>query len=258
VPARLGQHFLVDPGARDAIVSAVDIAPGEKVLEIGPGKGFLTEELLAAGANLTAVEMDERLAERVKEKWESEPRLRLITKDFLKLDLAELGAGPFKIAANLPYAVATPILQKILPWSGWSRAVLMFQKEVADRITAAPGGPDFGLLTLSAAIYAETDPIVEVPRESFAPRPKVASAVVRFVRREVPLVSPEKQELFFKIARAAFTQRRKMAANPLAALLGVSKGKIVEAFERCGVPADARAETIPFEAWLRLPAELAL
>jgi 16S rRNA (adenine1518-N6/adenine1519-N6)-dimethyltransferase len=258
VPARLGQHFLVDPGARDAIVAAVDIAAGEKVLEIGPGKGFLTEELLASGAALTAVEMDERLAERLTEKWGSEPRLRLITKDFLKLGLDELGEGPFKIAANLPYSVATPILQKLLPWPRWTRAVLMFQKEVADRVTAAPGGPDFGLLTLSAAIFAETDPIVEVPRESFAPRPKVASAVVRLVRRAAPLVAPEKQGAFFKIARAAFTQRRKMAVNPLVSSLGLPRERVLRAFEACGVPADARAETIPFEAWLRLPSELGL
>ena len=256
-PARLGQHFLIDETIRDAIVSAAVLAEGERVLEIGPGTGFLTGGLLAAGASLTAVEMDERLAAGLGERWGSEPRLRLIRADFLTLVLADLGEGPFKIVANLPYSVAGPILQRILSWPHWTGAVLMFQKEVAERITASHGGPDFGLLTLSAAIFAEAELVLDVPRECFSPRPKIASAVVRFRRRAQPLVSSEKQSAFFKIARAAFTQRRKMAANPLSRALGLPREKVVAALRRCGVESSARAENIPVEAWLKLPAELA-
>jgi 16S rRNA (adenine1518-N6/adenine1519-N6)-dimethyltransferase len=254
VPARLGQHFLIDPAARDAIVSSSGAAPGVEVLEIGPGKGFLTEALLEAGAKLTAVEMDDRLAE----KWRTDERLRFFHADFLKLKLDALGEGPFKIAANLPYSVAAPILQKILPWPRWTAAVLMFQKEVADRVAAAPGGPDYGLLSLSTAIHAEAHVLFDVPRESFAPRPKVVSSVVALKRREAPLVAPEKQETFFRVARAAFSQRRKMAANPLAQILGLPRSTVAAALERCGVGASARAENIPLEAYMRLPEELGL
>ena len=226
------------------------------MLEIGPGRGFLTEGLLAAEIPITAVEMDERLTEGLRERWSAEPRLRVIRADFLKLDLATLGEGPFKVAANLPYSVASPILQKVLDWPCWTLAVLMFQKEVALRITAAPGGANYGLLTLSAAIHAEAELVLDVPRECFSPRPQIASAVVRFRRRARPLVAPESQAMFFKIARAAFGQRRKMAANPLSQALGIPREKAVEAMARCGVDASARAQDIPFEAWLKLPAAL--
>ena len=227
MPARLGQHFLIDPSARDSIARAAMVSDGP-ILEIGPGKGFLTEALLAGGAQLTAVEMDEVLAAGLSKRWEAEPRLRLIRADFLKLDLAELGVGPFTIAANLPYSVASPILQKLLLWPRWSWAVLMFQKEVAERITAAPGGPDYGLLTLSVLARAEAQRLLDVPREAFAPRPKVASAVVGLRRREIALVPPEKEEAFFRAARAAFSQRRKMAANPLAQALGPASPLLLE------------------------------
>ncbi|MBI3551655.1 MAG: ribosomal RNA small subunit methyltransferase A [Elusimicrobia bacterium] len=258
MPARLGQHFLIDEGARDAIVAASSVKNGEAVLEIGPGRGFLTEGLLAAEAQVTAVEMDERLAQGLCDKWGANPLLHLVASDFLKLDLAGLGDGPFKIVANLPYSVASPILQKVLPWARWTAAVLMFQREVAERVTAEPGGADYGLLSLSVAIHAEAEKILDVPRESFSPRPKIASAVVRLVRRAAPLVSPENQPAFFKVARAAFGQRRKMAANPLAQALKLPRVRVVEALGRCGVEPQARAETIPLEAWLRLPGELGL
>jgi 16S rRNA (adenine1518-N6/adenine1519-N6)-dimethyltransferase len=255
VPARLGQHFLVDPSARDAIVRAASVS-GKSVLEIGPGKGFLTEGLVEAGAKVTAVEMDEALAAGLAQKWPTE--LRLVRADFLKLDLSDLGEGPFTIVANLPYSVASPILQKLLSWPRWSLAVLMFQKEVAERITAAPGGPDYGLLTLSVLARAEAQYLLDVPRESFAPRPKIASAVIGLRRREVPLVAPEKEKAFFRIARAAFGQRRKMAANPLAQAVGLPREKVVEALARCGVEAGARAENIPLAAYIRLTSELGL
>lgn len=255
-PARLGQHFLIDPSTSGAIVSAAVLEPGEAVLEIGPGRGVLTEGLLAAGARVTAVEMDDRLAALLRERFGVNSGFNLVHSDFLRFDLGALGAGPFKVVSNLPYSVAGPILQKILTWPLWSLAVLMFQKEVAERIVAAPGGPDYGLLTLSTAIHAEAEYLLDVPRECFAPRPKVASAVVRLRRRASPLLEPAREEAFFKIARAAFGQRRKMAANPLARALGIPRDAVVGALARCGVDASARAENIPLEAWLKLPAEL--
>ncbi len=254
--ARLGQHFLTDESARDVIVAAACLEAGGRVLEIGPGRGMLTGALLSAAKMVTAVEMDERLAGSLPERLGSPANLRVVRADFLTLDLAELGDGPFTVVANLPYAVATPILQKLLLWARWERAVLMFQKEVAQRIAAASGGR-FGLLTLSVLLRAEPELILEVPRESFSPRPEVASAVVRLTRRREPLLSGTEEEAFFRVAKAAFAQRRKMAAGPVAGAFGLPREKVAAAFERCGLKPTCRAEEIPLAAWLRLPKELA-
>lgn len=253
--ARLSQHFLADEASRDAIVAALQAAPGESVLEIGPGRGVLTAPLLDAGARVTAVELDDRLSRSLDEKLG--PRgLTLVHADFLELDLARLGEGPFAVIANLPYAVGTPILQKLLPWHGWTRAVLMFQKEVALRLCAAPGGPDFGLLTLSALLWAEPEYLLDVPAAGFRPPPKVDSGVVRLRRRAAPLLPVERHAAFFRVAKAAFEHRRKMAAGVLASAFGRPRAELEALFARLGVPAQARPENVPLEAWLALSAEL--
>lgn len=256
--ARLGQHFLVSEEVRDAIVAAAAIAPSDRVVEIGPGRGMLTRALLSRAAEVVAVEMDERLAEGLEREFAGERRLKVIGRDFLKLGLDELGEGPFKFVANLPYAVATPMLQRILPWPRWTSAVLMFQKEVAERITAGSGSSRYGLLTLSVLLHARAETVLEVPRECFRPRPKVSSAVLRFLRRSEPLLSGARQDSFFRVARAAFGQRRKMAAGLIARALGIPRARAAEALIRCGAQPSWRAEEIPLEAYLRLPSELGL
>src|SRR3989338_5930990 len=170
--AKLGQHFLIDEGVRDAIVAAAELDAGEQAVEIGPGKGILTRAILESGAKLIAVEMDGSLALALARRFSCEPRLRVIHSNFLKLDSSELGAQSVKFVANLPYAVGTPILQRILSRHLWTSAVLMFQKEVAERITAQPGGPDYGLLTLSTLLYAEAELLMEAPKTCFSPRPR--------------------------------------------------------------------------------------
>lgn len=258
MPARLGQHFLINEGVRDAILAGARLEPGERVLEIGPGHGILTREILSRGSDVLAVEMDEALAGALGRELgpEAGSRLRLWRRDFLKLDLSELGAGPFKVVANLPYAVATPILQRVLAWPEWSLAVLMFQREVAERIAARPGSGRYGLLTLSVLLYAEAEVLLSVPREDFSPRPQVSSALVRLRRRERPLLDERDQGSFFRVARAAFGQRRKMAAGPIAAGLGLPRARVAEALESLGLKPTCRAEEIPFEAYLRMPADL--
>ncbi|MBI5623939.1 MAG: ribosomal RNA small subunit methyltransferase A [Elusimicrobia bacterium] len=249
--ARLGQHFLKDPVVRGRILAAARIQRGDSVVEIGPGRGFLTRELLRL-SDLTAVEMDERLAESLRLELGAESGLRLIASDFLKVEPAALGRPPLKFVANLPYSVATPILQRILSWDCWSSAVLMFQKEVALRITAGPGSRDYGLLTLSAAIKAEAELVAAAPAESFSPKPKVESAVVLLRRRAAPLVRPEREDGFFRVARAAFSQRRKTVLHPLCGGLGIGRETALAALERCGIPSRARAEEIPLEGFLKL------
>lgn len=253
--ARLSQHFLADEASRDAIVAALQAAPGESVLEIGPGRGVLTGPLLDGGARVTAVELDDRLSRSLDEKLG--PRgLSLVHADFLELDLARLGEGPFAVIANLPYAVGTPILQKLLPWTGWTRAVLMFQKEVALRLCAAPGGADFGLLTLSTLLWAEPEYLLDVPAAGFRPPPKVDSGVVRLRRRASPLLAVERHAAFFRVAKAAFEHRRKMAAGVLASASGKPRVEVEALFARLGVPAQARPENISVDAWIALSVAL--
>jgi 16S rRNA (adenine1518-N6/adenine1519-N6)-dimethyltransferase len=247
--ARLDQHYLVDTAVRDAIAAAVQVASGDSVLEIGPGRGILTAALLPRAHTVVAVELDELLAAQLHAALGGPPNLRVVNADFLEFDLESLGPGPWKIAANLPYAVATPILQRLLPWPHWTTAVLMFQKEVAERIVARPGGADYGLLTLSVAIYAEAELLFEASRESFRPRPNVASAVVLLRRRPVPLAPAVEQAAFFRVARAAFGQRRKMALGVLARGLSLDREKVAAAFAELEINPSARAEEIPFELW---------
>lgn len=250
--ARLSQHFLTDSGALDDIVHAAAIRTGDLVLEIGPGRGALTAPLLAAGARVTAVELDDAFAAALPGKVAHPERLTVINEDFLRLDLAALGPGPWTVVGNLPYAVGTPILQKVLLWDSWTTATLMFQKEVALRVASGMGGADYGLLSLSTHIRADAEVVLELSPESFRPRPKVDSAVVVLRRLPVPRVPPEDEKVFWRLAKIAFGQRRKMAASVLAKTLGRPRAEVEAAFAAAGVPLDARPETIPFEAWAAL------
>ena len=253
--AKLGQHFLTDVQAQADIVRAAGAGPDDNVLEIGPGRGALTGPLLATGARVVAVETDLDLADRLPGILKNPPRLTMIGEDFLRLDLATLGAGPWLVVANLPYAVGTAILQKILLWDNWETATLMFQKEVALRIVADVGGADYGLLALSARLRADAGIVIDLSPESFRPRPKVESAVVQLRRLPKPRLGQAEEAMFWRLAKAAFGQRRKMAANVISKALNIPRGKIETAFKSAGLDASVRPERIPFEAWLRLSAE---
>lgn len=256
--AKLGQHFLTDKGALEDIVRAAGVRPGDPVLEIGPGRGALTKPLLDAGAKVFAVEADDALAAALPGlfKGPERERLTVVNEDFLRFDLAALGAGPWLVVGNLPYAVGTAILQKVLTWNRWTTATLMFQKEVALRAVSGTGGADYGLLALSVKIRADADVALELPPEAFRPRPKVDSAVVLFRRLEAARVPAADEKAFWRLAKAAFEQRRKMAAGVLAKALNKPRADVESAFAAAGVPADARPENIPFEAWAALAAKL--
>lgn len=243
--AKLGQHFLRDEKAIAAIVSACGTG---RVLEIGPGRGALTLPLLAAGASVTAIEKDDALADRLSD------RLTVINEDFLR---AALPQGTWRVVGNLPYAVATPILQKLLLWEGWDEAVLMFQKEVAERVCAPVGTADYGLLRLSVLLRAQAELLFTLPPGAFAPPPKVDSAVVRLRRLPKPLLDGAAERAFWRPVKAAFQQRRKMAAKTIADGLRRDKKEVEDLLEALGLRRDARPETIPFEAWLALGRALA-
>ena len=252
MPRRLGQHFLRDEGARDDVAGLANAGAGDAVLEIGPGRGALTGRLLATGAKVTAIELDDLLAEKLpKMVGDAAKNLHIINEDFLRLDLRAL-PGPYVVVGNLPYAVGTPILQRLLEWDGWSRAVLMFQLEVAERIVAKLGGADYGLLSLSVLARADAELALTVPPSAFMPPPAVDSGVVVLTRLKTPRLSSSEEKGFWRLAKTAFTQRRKMAAGVLAKALGKPRAEVDAAFTAAGIGVTARAEEIPFDAWRAL------
>lgn len=248
---RFDQHFLASPEHAELIVRAAGLSAGQAVLEIGPGRGAITGPLLDAGARLTAVEIDERLAAGLEERFKGRDGFRVVRGDFLELAPDALGDYP-KVVANLPYSVATPILQKLLALPGWRTAVLMFQKEVAERILAEPGKDGYGLLSLSVHAKAWREWVCGVPKSAFRPPPKVDSGVVRLDRRKDPLVPAGEEEAFFRAARACFAHRRKKAAKSLAMTLGLERTAAERAFEAAGLGLDVRAEGIGLEGFLAL------
>jgi 16S rRNA (adenine1518-N6/adenine1519-N6)-dimethyltransferase len=244
-----GQHFLLDLNITRKIARLAGFAPGERVIEVGPGPGGLTRALLEAGARVTAIEKDPRFRPLLEDLAEAAApgALSLVFADALGADEAALLDGePCQVVSNLPYNVGTALLVKWLtgPWTPLAMT-LMFQKEVAQRIVAPVGGSAYGRLAVIAQATCETQVVMEVPARAFTPPPKVESAVVRLVpRAERP--SPPRLDALQKLTAAAFGQRRKMLRASLKALGGEP---LIGA---AGLDPRARAETVDIEGFLRL------
>ena len=212
---RLGQHFLVRESTLARIASA---ALGDKhegpVIEIGPGKGALTKHLLDRASRVIAIEVDSYLVHYLRQKFRDRPNLEIVEADVLKTDLG--GWGPATIAGNLPYYITSPILDRVYAATGWTRAVFLIQKEVAERLTAQPGSRDYGYLTAHTELFSRPEYLFTVPPAAFKPPPKVDSAVVRLTPRDpaaewgIPDAAP-----FLAFASAAFRQKRKTLRNNL-------------------------------------------
>ncbi len=228
---KLGQHFLVSAAILDRIAALAAVQPEEPVLEVGPGRGALTEKLLAAGARVTAVELDPALAEALRLRWADEPRFRLIAGDILNTPLAAetlfeteaRGAGargepaaPYAVIANLPYYLTTPLLFRFVrERRRFTRLLLMVQREVADRLAASPeDGHAYGSLSIAAQVVFSVRLVLRVPPGAFHPRPKVDSAVVE-LRPLPPLLPPEDESAFLEHVKGLFSQRRKRLAGTL-------------------------------------------
>jgi len=251
--ARFGQHFLANPHVAGRIAQALGLESGDAVLEIGPGKGALTRHLLAGGAQVGGVEIDEDLYKGLEGRFRGD-RLTAVLGDVLKVDLASLfrGAkGPVKVAGNIPYKITSPLLERLTLWSGWDRAVLMVQEEVAKRITAPPGTKTYGVLSVGIQIVADTRFLFGLSKHSFRPVPKVDSAVIELIRQPRGLPEKERKRVM-SVVRAAFSQRRKTIANALSDGLDIPKGKVQEALIAVGIDPGARAETVGLEEYRRL------
>ncbi len=242
---KLGQNFLVDADIVRGIVDAADIHPGDRVLEIGPGIGTLTQGLAEAGAAVTAVELDKKLPAVLAKTLEGYDNVRIVPGDILKVDLLELmGTEPFKVAANLPYYITTPILMSLLERRlPISRLVTMVQKEVADRMVAAPGTKTYGALSVAVQYYTQPHIELAVPPRSFIPAPDVDSVVIVCDVREKPPVAARDEKMFFRVVRAAFGQRRKTLSNALKGA-GFAKEQLQKVLPAVGIDGSRRGETL--------------
>ena len=245
---KLGQNFLIKRGIVDEIVHAAELTPGEPVLEVGPGIGTLTQGLAQSGADVTAIELDRRLLEVLDTTLASYDNERIVHGDVLKLDVPTImNHKPFKVVANLPYYITTPIIMSLLESKlPIERLVVMVQKEVALRMVAKPGTKDYGALSVAVQYYTEPDIVLDVPPKSFLPAPAVTSSVIRCVLRDKPPVDVIDEKLFFRVVKAGFAQRRKTFANTMKTT-GLSKDRIEELLAKANIDGQRRGETFTLQ-----------
>jgi 16S rRNA (adenine1518-N6/adenine1519-N6)-dimethyltransferase len=247
----LGQNFLRDANIIDRIVQALGPIEESLVIEIGPGRGALTEKLLEKTSRLIAIEFDRDMIAILNERFGDRSNLTLVNADALNVDYSPLvdaanSPTPAKLVANLPYNISTPILQSLAAQRAlFSTLVLMFQKEVVQRITAAPGGKERGFLSVIVEDAFETEKLFDVPPTAFSPVPKVWSSVVRLTPKPFAAGSPA---VFRKVVSSCFAHRRKTILNNLRSILKQPD----EALEAAGIEGRRRAETLTLEEWRRL------
>ena len=245
---KLGQNFLIKRGIVDEIVHAAEITVGEPVLEVGPGIGTLTQGLAQSGADVTAIELDRRLLEVLDTTLASYDNVRIIHGDVLKLDVPTImNHKPFKVVANLPYYITTPIIMSLLESKlPIERLVVMVQKEVALRMIAKPGTKDYGALSVAVQYYTEPDIVLDVPPKSFLQAPAVTSSVIRCVLRDKPPVDVIDEKLFFRVVKAGFAQRRKTFSNTMKTT-GLTRDRIEELLAKANIDGQRRGETFTLQ-----------
>lgn len=251
-----GQNFLIDSHVIDKIIRAAEITPEDNVLEIGPGIGTLTQYLAESAGKVAAVEIDEKLIPVLEETLAEYDNVRVINEDILKCDIDSIfGGEPFKVVANLPYYITTPIIMGLLEGkSHFDSLTVMIQKEVADRMKAGPGTKDYGALSLAVQYYAEPYLAANVPPNCFMPRPNVGSAVIRLKRRPEPAVKVKDEKLLFGLIRAAFMERRKTLLNAVknSKELDISKERVEEVLTELGIDTRIRGEALNLEQFALL------
>ena len=254
---RLGQNFLVNEDVVNSIVSRAEIAVGDNVLEIGPGLGTLTQKLIEAGAIVKAVEIDAKMINILATTLEGYQNVEIIHADVLEVDLEQLfGGQAFKVVANLPYYITTPIVMTLLEQKlPITQIVVMMQKEVAERFTATPGGKEYGAVTVAVQYFSVPELLFEVAPQSFIPEPAVTSAVVQLkLRNEKPVMLID-EDKFFAVIKAAFAQRRKTLSNNLRAY-GISSEALQNLSATTQIDFSRRGETLSLQEFAALANEL--
>ena len=250
----LGQNFLVDDSVPRDIVLGAEVDENDLVIEIGPGVGTLTAQLLNKAKKVVAIELDNDLIPILTQEIGDNPNFTLIHNDALKVNFNEIigDEKSVKLVANLPYYVTTPIIVKLLKENyNFKSLTIMIQKEVAERINAEPSNKDYGALSLLVQYYCNTRIVRKVPPQCFIPRPKVDSIVIRLDRLDEPKVKVENEKLFFEIIRSSFNMRRKTLWNGVKNI-GLSKEKLELAFEEAKIDPKRRGETLTIEEFALL------
>ncbi len=254
---KFGQHFLHDERVLEAIAAATGAGKDDTVVEIGAGRGALTDRLLPRAGKIVAVEIDRALANLLRQKYAASDHLTVVEADVLKLDFATLAAGPFIVVGNVPYYITTPIIFKTLEPPLPIRSVFLVQREVAERIVASAGDEAYGALTVNLGVAAAAEVIAHVPASAFSPPPKVDSAVVRVVPRETPLIPLDEIARFRVFVQAAFGLRRKQLQRVIRTTNGLSAEKAESVLVEAGLPPAARPETVTPAEFVRLFQRLA-
>ena len=250
-PRRLGQHYLRDPVVAARVVAAAELARGDTVVEVGPGRGALTHRIAGKVARLILIEVDSGLAAQLRERYAGDRSVEVMEADARHLDPAQLPGpsdGPYKVIGNLPYYAATPIIRRFLESAPPPRLmVAMVQREVAREMTARPG--KMGLLSVAVQLYARVERVCDVPPRAFAPAPKVHSTVVRLDVLDRPALELDSTEGFFVVVRAGFSAPRKQLRNSLANGLRVPAGEVGTLLSDVGIDGTRRAATLSLAEW---------
>ena len=256
----LGQNFLIDEDIVNGIVESADIGKDDLIIEIGPGLGTLTKELIKFAGKVIAIELDLKMINILKNRFAGENNLEIIHGDILKLDLMEIirsefcrggsPCPPVKVVANLPYYITTPIIMKLLEnMLPLESITVMIQKEVAQRLVATPGSNLAGVITYAIHYYCKPETLIDVPSDSFIPSPEVESSVIRLNVLREPSIAVSNEQLFFKIIKQAFSQRRKTLVNTLTGLEGLDKIKLLKMLETLNIDPKIRGEKLTMEEY---------
>lgn len=253
----LGQNFLIDDNVIENIVESANIAKDDLVIEIGPGLGTLTARLLEKAKKVIAIELDNRMINILNDRFSLYENFELINEDVLKVDLRKLilenKAQKVKVVANLPYYITTPIIMKLLEDKLEIESItVMVQKEVAKRLTAEPGDKLSGAITYSVNYYCDPEEVVTVPNSSFIPEPEVESEVIKLKLRKEPPVQIKNEEIFFKLIKASFMQRRKTLINGITNSGLIGKEECKEILDELGLDERIRGESLNLEQFTQI------
>lgn len=249
---KYGQHFLNDEKILSSIVDALAPTGSDTVVEVGPGRGSLTDILVERSGRVIGIEIDRALAKQLGERYERRPSVRIVQGDVLEADLHALAGPDFLLIGNIPYNITTPIVFKALVPPIPKRSVFLVQREVAERMAAEPDTENYGALSINVGAVAKVEQMFVVPAGAFQPPPKVASAVVRLIPREAPLVELESLAPFRAFVQAAFSLRRKQMLRVLRTVKGLSVEDATTLLERADIEPSARPEVLSAETFARL------